>query len=81
MNHFIRCKKLWILVDGSKSELELVLTKIVNGKAQELEGAEKDIVADYKKKRAGYRKIIAWILICLDNATCGQISELKYAHF
>ncbi|CAN6487142.1 unnamed protein product [Victoria cruziana] len=85
MEHFIHSKGLWGFVDGTKIEPQLILTKYVDGKAQELSGDEKDkVMMDYEKKweewKIGHHKVIAWFLICVDNATCGKISRFTYAH-
>ncbi|XP_049933848.1 uncharacterized protein LOC126410068 [Nymphaea colorata] len=85
MEHFIRSKGLWGLVDGSKSEPQLVLTKTIDGKAQELDGVEKDkAMNEYERKweewKIGHHKIITWIIACVDTTTMGQIAKHNFAH-
>ncbi|KAF3781449.1 hypothetical protein EJ110_NYTH37030 [Nymphaea thermarum] len=85
MEHFIRSKGLWGLVDGSKSEPQLVLTKTIDGKAYELDGVEKDkVVNEYEKRweewKIGHHKIITWIIACVDTTTIGQIAKHNFAH-
>ncbi|KAF3780903.1 hypothetical protein EJ110_NYTH38149 [Nymphaea thermarum] len=76
---------LWGLVDGSKSEPQLVLTKTIDGKAQELDGVEKDkAMNEYDRKweewKIGHHKIITWIIACVDTTTLGQIAKHNFAH-
>ncbi|KAF3773259.1 hypothetical protein EJ110_NYTH55258 [Nymphaea thermarum] len=81
----IESKGLWGLVDGTKCEPQLVLTKTIDGKAQELDGVEKDkAMNDYEKKweewKIGHHKIITWIIACVDTTTMGQIAKHNFAH-
>ncbi|KAF3771496.1 hypothetical protein EJ110_NYTH60404, partial [Nymphaea thermarum] len=85
MENFIRSKGLWGLVDGSKGEPQLVLTKTIDGKAHELDGVEKDkVMNEYEKKweewKIGHHKIITWIIACVDATTMGQIAKHNFAH-
>ncbi|KAF3791261.1 hypothetical protein EJ110_NYTH07764 [Nymphaea thermarum] len=81
----LRLKGLWGLVDGSKSEPQLVLTKTIDGKAQELDGVEKEkAMNEYERKweewKIGHHKIITWIIACVDTTTMGQIAKHNFAH-